>query len=130
MDGANLINIVVQNARTTWQWKNITIPLIEAGSKSHNSTNVFKHYLREKFGNKCSCCGQLPIWNNKPLELQLDHIDGNSDNNFPNNLRLLCPNCHTQTENFGSRGVGSRYHKVTARNKYIREYRGNNARLV
>jgi hypothetical protein len=40
--------------------------------------------------------------------LQLDHIDGDSDNNYPKNLRLLCPNCHAQTENFGSKGKGSK----------------------
>lgn len=115
--------------KNDWKWKHITVPAIEAGDKTHNSTSTLKKYLRDKFGDVCSCCGQLPVWNGKPLQLQLDHIDGNSDNNLPTNLRLLCPNCHTQTNNFGSRGKGKRYHKVAARNKYIRQYRGN-ARLV
>ena len=46
-------------------------------------------------------------------------------NNFVNNLRLLCPNCHTQTDNFGSKGTGSRYKKHTKRNSYLREYKGS-----
>lgn len=107
-----------------WRWKNIKIPDIEAGKMSSSCSGILKKYLREKFGDNCSICRQLPVWNGAPLQLQLDHIDGNSDNSFPINLRLLCPNCHTQTDNFGSRGQGSRYHKVTKRNKYIREYRG------
>jgi 5-methylcytosine-specific restriction endonuclease McrA len=85
---------------------------------------ALKKYLIEKFGEQCSECGQEGTWNNSPLVLQLDHIDGDSDNNFLKNLRLLCPNCHTQTENFGSKGQGSRYKKNTKRNLYLREYKG------
>jgi HNH endonuclease len=49
---------------------------------------------------KCSECGLLPMWNGKKLTLQLDHIDGNRADNSLGNLRLLCPNCHTQTHTF------------------------------
>lgn len=48
-------------------------------------------------------CGQGPEWNSKVLTLQLDHINGNPADNRLENLRFLCPNCHTQTETFGSR---------------------------
>lgn len=50
--------------------------------------------------NQCDMCGLLPIWNNKPLTLQLDHIDGDETNNELVNLRILCPNCHTQTDTY------------------------------
>lgn len=43
------------------------------------------------------------IWNNKPLTLILDHIDKCRDNNIPENLRLLCPNCDSQLDTKGGR---------------------------
>ena len=49
---------------------------------------------------ECEMCKVLPLWLGKKLTLQLDHIDGNRANNARGNLRLLCPNCHSQTETF------------------------------
>lgn len=54
---------------------------------------------------KCKLCNLLPTWNNKPLVLQLDHINGICTDNRLENLRFLCPNCHTQTDTFGSRNL-------------------------
>lgn len=105
-----------------YKWKNETIPRIESGRVGEGSP-ALKKYLVEKYGEVCSECRQSSTWNGKPLVIQVDHIDGDSDNNLPSNLRLLCPNCHTQTENFGSKGKGSRYKKVTKRNKYLQEYK-------
>ena len=48
---------------------------------------------------KCECCENTE-WNNKPIPLQLHHIDGNHNNNKLDNLQLLCPNCHAQTDNY------------------------------
>ena len=52
-----------------------------------------------KFENKCSCCG-LSEWQNKPMPLEIHHINGNNRDNEESNLSLLCPNCHSVTENF------------------------------
>jgi hypothetical protein len=51
----------------------------------------------------CAECGQPPEWNGKPLVLQVDHVNGDPADNRPENLRFLCPNCHTQTETFAGR---------------------------
>jgi 5-methylcytosine-specific restriction endonuclease McrA len=49
---------------------------------------------------KCSVCG-ISEWMNKSLTLQLDHINGINNDNRIENLRFLCPNCHTQTSTWG-----------------------------
>ena len=105
-----------------WTWINETVPRIERGECTHNS-RVLKKYLIEKYGEKCFDCSTGNTWNNKPIVLQLEHADGNSDNNMPENLKLLCPNCHSQTKFFGSKGQGSRYKKISKRNSYLREYK-------
>lgn len=51
----------------------------------------------------CGECGLLPEWHGKPLRLQVDHIDGQYWNNTHDNLRFICPNCHTQTDTWGTR---------------------------
>jgi hypothetical protein len=61
---------------------------------------LFKYNFLE---NKCQECGNIGSWNGKELKLQLDHINGSSNDNRLENLRILCPNCHTQTETFGSK---------------------------
>lgn len=100
------------------QWYVISVPNILAGKGGN-----FRRYLVETSGNVCAECGQPPVWNGKTLTLQLDHIDGDSDNNAIENLRLLCPNCHTQTPTYGNAGKGSRYKKNTKRNQYLQEYK-------
>ncbi len=54
---------------------------------------------------RCECCG-LSEWMNKPISLQLHHINGIHNDNRLSNLQLLCPNCHSQTGNFGTKGKG------------------------
>lgn len=47
---------------------------------------------------ECVLCGVGSTWNDKPLTLQIDHVDGDWNNNEFDNLRYVCPNCHTQLE--------------------------------
>lgn len=56
--------------------------------------------------NKCVDCGIFDEYNGKPITLHLDHIDGNNTNNELSNLRLLCPNCHSQTETYCGKNKG------------------------
>jgi predicted RNA-binding Zn-ribbon protein involved in translation (DUF1610 family) len=54
----------------------------------------------------CEECGQGPIWKGKELRIQVDHINRDWEDNRKENLRFLCPNCHTQTDGFnGSKGL-------------------------
>ncbi len=50
----------------------------------------------------CCCCG-LVEWQGKPLALHLDHVNGNSQDNHLENLRFMCPNCHSQTATYAGR---------------------------
>lgn len=52
---------------------------------------------------QCECCN-LETWLNMPISLELHHIDGDTMNNEISNLQLLCPNCHSLTENYRGRG--------------------------
>lgn len=58
--------------------------------------------------NKCEICG-IDSWNNKPITCQLHHIDGNTNNNSLDNIMMLCPNCHSQTDNYGSKNKKDNY---------------------
>lgn len=77
-----------------------------------------KWYLEETRGKKCETCG-LDKWMNNDIPLDMDHKDGDSDNNDLNNVRLICPNCHRQTPNHGSKNNGKGRH--SERKKYRRE---------
>lgn len=61
----------------------------------HNNRSIKKRLINE-YGNTCQKCS-LSVWNDLPITLELEHIDGNNRNNFKENLLLLCPNCHSQT---------------------------------
>jgi len=77
-----------------------------------------KKYLIEKYGEKCMKCGwdeRHCITNKVPIELE--HKDGNSENNSLDNLELLCPNCHSLTLTYKALNAGNGRHKRRERYK-------------
>lgn len=79
----------------------------ESGIKGTNDIAApVRIYLKLKYNNSCQKCGWNQINEFTGLvPLQIHHIDGNCLNNKEDNLQLLCPNCHSLTENFGSRNT-------------------------
>jgi hypothetical protein len=72
----------------------------------------YKKYLINKHGNKCMVCGWCKInQHSGKIPIELEHIDGNSNNNSLSNLKLLCPNCHSLTSTYKSLNTGNGRHK-------------------
>ena len=64
-------------------------------------SNLKGHLIKFR-GHKCECC-ELSEWREKPIGLEVHHVDGDRTNNELDNLQLLCGNCHNQTPNFRNR---------------------------
>jgi Zn finger protein HypA/HybF involved in hydrogenase expression len=74
---------------------------------------------------KCTECDNIGIHNGKLLSLQLDHINGKSEDNRLENLRFLCPNCHSQTDTYagkGSKGKRNYIKQPKTKNFYERKF--------
>lgn len=87
-----------------YEFINKTLPRFQNGEIFERDT--LKKILIYFDGDKCSIC-DITNWNGKKITLQVDHIDGNCGNNGKNNLRLLCPNCHSQTDTWGNKNKGN-----------------------
>lgn len=96
------------NNKRLIEWKN------NPENYSKEDTPPFiKRYLMEKYNNQCQICGWKkinPVTGNIPLEIH--HIDGDCTNNREENLQLLCPNCHSLTDNFGTKNKVSKRYKL------------------
>lgn len=82
------IEDILQGKHPEFQTYKLKIKLFESGIKK----------------NECEECG-ISRWNGKELNCELDHIDGNRSNHKLENLKILCPNCHSQTPTFRSKNI-------------------------
>ena len=74
---------------------------------THTSTlkrRLFESGLKRRVCERCHCVR----WNDLPVPLELDHVNGRRDDNRLENLRILCPNCHAQTDTYRGRNIGLR----------------------
>ena len=86
-----------------WKWQQ-TKKKIERGEKVEVRT--LKKYLIEELGDKCQNLNCGWDWSN-PCKVELEHKDGNSENNSLKNLTLLCPNCHSNTNTYKGKNKGN-----------------------
>lgn len=106
---ATTVTIWRKAKKLNLSWKDITKPsgikidineILEGKHPEYQTFKLHKRLLKEGIKeHKCEMCGNT-LWNGKEIPLQLDHIDGNPHNHLLNNLRMLCPNCHAQTETY------------------------------
>lgn len=71
---------------------------------------------------QCSICSNTGEWQGKELSLQLDHINGDNTDNRVENLRFLCPNCHTQTETYGPKKLKKKHGECKICGKPLYKY--------
>ena len=78
--------------------------LLVAGPKRHRGSIKVRLLSAGLKENRCEECG-IADWRGKPLSMALHHVNGDGNDNRLENLKLVCPNCHSQTDNFAGRNV-------------------------
>lgn len=109
---AHNFTIEQRNKSIKTKKENVLKDLNESGTYRGNCyiKRIIKEYNLLEY--KCSECS-ISNWKNKEISLELDHIDGQAHNCKIDNLRFLCPNCHSQTDTFRGRGINTGKKKVS-----------------
>jgi Zn finger protein HypA/HybF involved in hydrogenase expression len=86
--------------------KRFSNDIVFVENSSYARHNLKRRIIEEKLLEyKCICCGNIGEHNNQPLTLQLDHINGVNNDHRLENLRFLCPNCHTQQDTYAAKNI-------------------------
>jgi Zn finger protein HypA/HybF involved in hydrogenase expression len=86
-------------------------------NSSYARHNLKRRLLQENLLEyRCSCCSNTGEYNSSPLVLQLDHINGVNDDHRLENLRFLCPNCHSQQDTYAAK---NRFNLKRKPKKYV-----------
>lgn len=97
---AEELNIDISHFKVCSKRPSTATDIFKIHDKRVNS-KVRKYLIdNEIFEYECQKCGLGDVWNGKIITLELDHINGVKEDNTLENLRFLCPNCHSQTETF------------------------------
>lgn len=84
----------------------VPLSLIMIKGSTYQTNKLRKRILKEGIKpHKCECCN-FSEWNNKPIPLELSHKNGDNSDHTLENLELLCPNCHAQTDTYRGKNWG------------------------
>lgn len=90
---------------SSYQAKHALIDILVENSTYANISSLKRRLVREGvLEYKCAVCG-INEWLGQEISLQLDHINGINNDHRVENLRFLCPNCHSQTNTYGGRNI-------------------------
>lgn len=103
----NLLGLSVEHFKTNGSHRNFKIKIcteeILKENSSYSRRSLKRRLIEESYLKyECSIC-KIFKWNESDLVLQLDHINGINNDNRLENLRLLCPNCHSQTDTYSGK---------------------------
>lgn len=95
-------NSPIKKGKSKATWDKKTNQKYLNGEKLHVQT--LRKIMLKNAEYKCEICN-LSDWLDGPITLELHHIDGNNKNNKTDNLQIVCPNCHSQTDNFRAKNI-------------------------
>lgn len=100
-------------------YKKLSIECYLVENSNSSRSSIKKRIIKEKLIEyKCNECGLIDNWNNKKLSLHLDHINGINNDNRLENLRFLCPNCHSQTASYAGKKLKKKKEDLANYNKF------------
>ncbi|MFH8409461.1 HNH endonuclease signature motif containing protein [Streptomyces sp. NPDC018019] len=86
----------------------LLVEMPATGARRVPSSSLKAAMLARGVTDQCAWCGTGPVWHGSTIPLEVDHLDGDWRNNRLENLRILCPNCHSVTDSYRGRSKGTR----------------------